>query len=364
MSRRERAVVAMLLLAVGLEPTGSAAMQSEFGRPGLTGGGAERQGGGVVRVVTPLEEPGAGEGSVLQSRGEPAATGETAKIGGSRVEARVFGGGGLLRGGDVNEAAANTSRFTVSSLYEFEEIVTLEDGDTPAAQHAGEYGAEVLVRLTPRFGVVGGLVRIESSSAGRWIETPSARALYPSRSATSLDLRSVALRFGGDYAYPLSGRLSLTMGGGAGLYFTQLRWTQRAEVDFIATTTSDVVTDVRGYGLGVHGGISLAVELSGRLGLIIGVQGVHAEVGGLEGARASTHTGFSHREGRTVTRSTSEEGTLAVLDFGDAPIGGVLGFVEDQALWVECYGPIVESVREAAVGLGGLRFTGGLRIGF
>ena len=124
------------------------------------------------------------------------------------------------------------------------------------------------------------------------------------------------------------------------------------------------MTDVRGYGLGFHGGVSLDIELSGRLGLVIGVQGVHADVGGLEGARESTHTGLSYREGRTVTRSTSEEGTLAVLEFGDAPIGGVLGFVEDQAVWVERYGPIVESVREAAVGLGGLRFTGGLRIGF
>ena len=353
-----------MLLAVALRPAASAAMQSEFEPPGLAGGGAERQGGGVVRSVTPLEEGGDGEGSLVQSREEPAESGETAKLGGSRVEARVFGGGRLLRGGDVNEAVADTSRFTVSSLYEFEEIVTLEGADVPAARQAGEYGAEVLVRLTPRFGVVGALVRLESFSAGRWIETPGARALYPSRSAASLDLRSVALRFGGEYAYPLSGRLSLAAGGGAGLYFTQLRWTQQAEVDFIATTTSDIVTDVRGYGLGLHGGVSLAVELSGRLGLVIGVEGVHADVGGLEGAREATYTAYSHREGRTVTRSTSEEGTLAVLAFGDAPIGGVLGFVEDRAVWVERYGPIVESVREAAVGLGGLRFTGGLRIGF
>ena len=363
MSQRECAVVAMLL-ATALQPMASAARQSEFEPPRRAGGGPERQEGGGLRAVTPIEEAGDGGASVARSQEEPAEGRETARLASSRVEARVFGGGRLLRGGEVNEAVANTSRFTVSSLYEFEEIVTLEDGDAPAARHAGEHGAEVLVRLTPRFGVVGGLVRIESSGAGRWIETPSARALYPSRSAASLDLRAVALKFGGEYAYPLSGRLSLAMGGGAGLYFTQLRWTQQAEVDFIATTTSDVVTDVRGYGLGFHGGVSLAVELSGRLGLVIGVQGVHADIGSLEGARESTHTGFSHREGRTVTRSTSEAGTLAVLEFGDAPIGGVLGFVEDRAVWVERYGPIVESVREAAVGLGGLRFTGGLRIGF
>ena len=219
-----------MLLALRRGPT---AMQSEFDPARLAGGGPERQGSGVLGAVTPLEEAGDGKGSVLRSQAEPAESSEPRKFGGSRVEARVYGGGRLLRGGDVNEAVANTSRFTVSSLYEFEEIVTLDDGDVPAARHAGEYGADVLVRLTPRFGVVGGLVGIESSSAGGWIETPSATFLYPSRSGASLDLRAVALRFGGEYDYPLGGRLSLAVGGGAGLYFTQLQWAQRAEVDFI-----------------------------------------------------------------------------------------------------------------------------------
>ena len=43
---------------------------------------------------------------------------------------------------------------------------------------------------------------------------------------------------------------------------------------------------------------------------------------------------------------------------------GLLGLVEDEALWVERYGPIIRSVEEARAGLGGLRYTGGLRVSF
>ena len=281
---------------------------------------------------------------------------------GSRVDARVYGGGRLLWGGDVNEAVANTMQFTVSQLYEG--LVPLQDGDAPAMRRGREYGADVIVNLTPRFGLVGGVGRIESSSAGGLIETPSSTALYPSRSSAKLELHSVAVRFGGEYAYPLSRRLSVVMEGGAGLYFTRLQWSQRVEVDFIGSTTSDTVSDVRGYDLGFHGGVSFEVSLSERLGLLIGVRGVHANIGGLEGSREGTFTGFSYREGRTVTRSRTEDGTLGILEFSDSPIGGLLGFVEDEALWVEEYGPIVRGVREATAGLGGLRYSGGLRVSF
>ena len=283
----------------------------------------------------------------------------------SRLDARVYGGWRQLWGGDVNEAVGNTSRFTVSSLYEFEEFVALEDVDAPAVRSGGEYGADVVLRLTPRLGIVSGLGWIASSSAGRMIETPRSTALYPSRSSAGLELRSVAVRVGAQYAHPLGRRLQLLVDGGAGLYFTRLQWSQWVRVDFLGGTTSDLLTDVRGYDLGFHGGVSLDVSLSDRMGLVVGVQGVRADVAGLEGFREATYTGFSFREGRVVTRSEREDVTLGILEFNDVPeFSPLLGLVEDEALWVERYGPVIRSVEEARAGLGGLRYTGGLRVSF
>ena len=284
---------------------------------------------------------------------------------GPRVDVRVHGGGRHLWGGNVNEAVAATTLFTVSRLYEFDEPVSLADGDAPATRRSHEYGADVAVRVTPRFGLVVGVSRIESSGEGRLIETPRSTALYPSRSSASLALSAVPVRFGAEYARSLGRRLRLLVEGGAGLYFTRLQWSQRIEVDFFGGTTSELLTDVHGIGLGFHGGVSLDVGLSDRMGLVVGVQGVRADVDDLAGAREATYTGFSFREGRVVTRSEKEDGTLGTLELEGLPeFSPLLGLVEDEARWVERYGPIVRGVEEARAGLGGLRYIAGFRVSF
>ena len=306
-------------------------------------GGAGRHRGGV-RCGSRLREGVCGTGG---ASGDGGVREESA---GSRVELRLYGGWRQLRGGDVNEAVANTTLLTVKSVYEG--LEGLARGDAPATRRGREFGADAIVNLTSGFGLMGGVGWIASASEGRWIETPGSMAIVGSRSSASLRLDSIAVRLGGQYGHALSRRLRLVMDGGAGLYFTRLRWWQRGEIDFFVPTTSEILSDVRGYGLGFHGGVSVDVSVGHGLGLVIGVQGVHAAIGGLEGFREHTYTGFSSREGGVVTRSTRQDGRLAVAEFDNSSVLRVVGPAEEG------------SVREATVGVGGLRYAGGLRVSF
>ena len=309
------------------------------------------------------------EAAVFRHIGRLARTADDApRTDGPNVSVHVYGGWRQLRGGDVNEAAANTSQATVSRLWEG--IVPLQDGDAPAIRRGPQYGADVAVHLTPRFGLVGGVGWIESSSTGRLIETPhsTGSALSQSRSSADLTMRSVPVRFGAQYTHPIGRRLSLVVDGGAGLYFTNLQWSRRAEIDFIfpKSRSGEVISDVSGYGIGFHGGVSLDVSVSDRIGLVFGVQAVHANIGGLDGHRDETYIGYDFLEGREIRRTVKQNGTLAVFELDEYPITPILSLVEDgePVLVDEIFLPIIRSVKEASVGLGGLRYTVGLRVSF
>ena len=271
---------------------------------------------------------------------------------------RVQGGWRQLWGGDVNDAAANNLQWNVFRLSG--ELVPLQEGDAPEVRRGPEYGVDVVVPLTPRFSLVGGVGWLESSGDGRLIETPRSTAPFSGRSSASLQLRAVPLRLGIQYSFPLSRRLSLLLDGGGGLYITRLQWRQSLEVDNLSQTLSE--TDVRGHDVGFHGGLSLDVGLTDRIGLVFGIQGVHANIGGLDGSRDGTYDGFSFLEGRNVRRSTRQDGTLGVFEYDDLPITSLLGLVEDRADVVDEFGSIRRPHREASVGLGGLRYAGALRI--
>ena len=321
-----RLIIALLLL------TATAAAQDEGTLEGFEiTPRAVAQGAAESRPISP----------VAQTAEDPP------RIGGPRVSVRLYGGWRHFWGGDVNEAAANSLQLRINSLYEGD--VQLQDGDAPAIRRGPEYGADVTVHLTPRFGLVGGVGWIESSSAGRLIETPpQSTALRPSRSSADLTLLSVPVRFGAQYTYPISRRLSLVVDGGAGLYFTNLQWSERQDVDL--TWSGEIISDVHGYDVGFHGGVSLDVGVSDRIGLVFGVQGVHANIGGLDGNRDATVYAYYD-----LSLSVKQDGTLGVVELSYTPVTPILTLVEDEQTLVD--GIRRTSVKEASVGLGGLRYT-------
>ena len=323
----------------------------------------------LLPATAAAQHDGAREGLVITPRwfGEEVAesrhTGRLAQAAddaprtdGPNVSVHVYGGWRQLWGGDVNEAAANDLQSQMSLWHGA--LVPLQDGDAPATHRGPEYGADVTVHLTPRFGLVGGVGWIESSSAGRPIEALHRTSLRPMRQSADLTMRSVPVRFGARYTHPISQRLSLVADGGAGLYFTNLQRSRRVEVD-VRSYSAESISDVRGYDIGFHGGVSLDVSVSDGIGLVFGVQGVHANIGGLDGHRDTTSISYDFPEENRRT-----DGTLGVFELDDS-ITPILGLVEDEPLLDLLLFPIViRSVKEASVGLGGLRYTIGLRVSF
>ena len=212
---------------------------------------------------------------------------------------------------------------------------------------------DVVVPLTPRFSLVGGGGWLESSGDGRLLFETPLNTVRSGRSSASLQLRAVPLRLGIQYSFPLSRRLSFLLDGGGGLYITRLQWHSYAEVDVGSLMFE---RGVRGYDVGFQGGLSLDVGLTDRIGLVFRIQGVHANIGGLDGY------GISPLEGRDFRISTKQDGTLAVFEIEDRPITSRVGFVEDRADSVDEFGSTRRPHREASVGLGGLRYASALRI--
>lgn len=285
------------------------------------------------------------------------------------LSVRVFGGWRWLRGGDVNTGVAETMRqdlsFRLGERVTLPEVVREVGGGVPALLRGTEMGADVIVDLTPRWGLVGGVGWIESLSEGM-ITTPPRTYRWPSRTSMTLELGAVPVRFGVQYAYPVGRRVRLLAAGGPTLYLTRLRWSNRFEVDTARwmrlfgvdpgiLTKREVFNDTRGYGFGMHGGLWVDVSLSARFGLLVGVEGTLANIGGLEGTVETRHTGSDEQF------DGIEKGTLRLLQFGDPPRYSWM-LVGDRSATYRGISPT--DVRDARLGLGGLRLSSGVRIRF
>lgn len=272
---------------------------------------------GLRRAVT--EPPGAGRGLSL----------------------RTYGSGLQLRGGDINNAVAALATGFQWLIRNEASTLPGGGGDVAATRSGVEFGADVILHLTPRLGLVGGVGRITSSSEGA-IETPLRDEPFPFVQSTALGVHAVPVRFGVLYTLPIARRLAVGLEGGAGIYFTRLRWSHHLDVSGRVT---DWLTEVQGQDLGVHGGLWIDIDLADRIGLVFGIQGTHADISGLAGFREGM---YSYRA------ETRDEGTLSLAEEGLLVVG--------NAPWATI-GALTPG-RDASVGLGGFRIATGLRIAF
>lgn len=157
------------------------------------------------------------------------------------------------------------------------------------------------------------------------------------RNSTALRLRAIPLRLGVQYAHPLGRRISLGLEGGAGLYFTQLFWSHHLDVTH---RTTGWISETRGLGLGLHGGVSVDFGLSDRLGLVFDVVVMRANIAGLHGFHEST---FGYRS------PIRDDGALRL---SETPWCAQFLVVGNRSWLNDRYGPITP-IREASVGLGG-----------
>ena len=274
---------------------------------------------------------------------------ETVQSAMRRVSVRLSGALRWLHGGDVNGGVAAWSQAFESLLGN--EVVGLQPGgggDVAALSRGTEFDVDVIVQLTPRVAILGGFGLVDGASEGT-IENPVVYGGFRSatRNSTGLRVRAIPMRFGGQYRFPLGRRVGLALEGGASLYFTDLSWSHHLDV---SGRTSNWVSETHGQDLGFHGGVWLDVGLSHRFGLVFGVEGVHANIAGLDGYREGT---FSYR---------SPVRDAGALRLADTPWDTQFLVVGDGTWLDERYGPLTPA-EDASVGLGGFRLSVGVRIG-
>ena len=274
------------------------------------------------------------------------------------LSVRTYGGWRQLQGGDINDAVATLAGVLEAGVAQRASTLAGGGGNVAALRRGSEYGADVIVHVTPRIGLVGGVGWTKSTSEGV-LDTLPARQWYAEgpllSQRTTLLVRAVPVRFGVQYAYPVGRRVGVVLEGGGGLYFTRLRWSHQ-----LAGNRSNTwrLADTSGHGVGVHGGVWADIGFTDRFGLLFGAQWTHANVGGLVGYREGNLFQLINYDDRLQTR---EEGTLRLArSFQD---GTEFLIVGDGTWMEEAFGPLIY-VRDASVGLGGLRITSGLRIGF
>ena len=259
--------------------------------------------------------------------------------GGRGLSVRAYGGWRQLRGGDINDTVAAFAHILSTSA----STLPGGGGDVAATRRGSEVGADVIVHVTLRIGLVGGIGWIASASEGA-LETPLRHEPSGFLQSTALRVRAIPVRFGVQYTYPVGRRVGVTLEGGAGVYFSRLQYSHR--VDATGRIT-DWHTDGSGYDLGGHGGVWVDVSVANRIGLVVGVHGTHANIGGLVGFRAGRFSdGFE----------SIHEGTLRLVEDSVGVPFLIVG-TTDQ------FGSLTP-VRDARIGLGGLRITSGLRIAF
>ena len=266
---------------------------------------------------------------------------------GRRLSVRAHGGWRMLRGGNINDTVAAFAQGWESHIRNEASTLPGGGGDVAATRRGREIGADVIVHVTPRIGLVGGIGWITSDSEGL-LETPLEFTFFPILQSSELHVRAVPVRFGVQYTYPVGRRVGVTLEGGAGVYFSRLQWSHRLDT---TSGFADWRTDASGHDLGGHGAVWLDVSVTDRIGLVVGVHAAHANIGGLSGIRSGRYTYQSE---------TLDEGALRLVEDS---IGFPFLVVGDGSWTTDRFGTLTP-VGDARVGLGGFRVTSGLRIAF
>ena len=221
-----------------------------------------------------------------------------------------------------------------------------------------EYGGDVIIHFTSRFGIGVGVSRLEASQASEIVASNPLFSSLEFQIFNTLEVRAVPIRLGVFYTLPASNRLNVILNAGVGFYPTDFLWNWRFDNVTAGSVTraTDVDTQASGTGVGYHGGVVVEFALVERVGVFFEGQGTYVKVGGLDGTAEGT---YSYRS------PTTEDGTIYYGELEAGPTTGLdstlpmIGLSNEPPSFDGLTG-----VREAEVNLGGVRLIGGVRIRF
>lgn len=185
-----------------------------------------------------------------------------------------------------------------------------------------ETAGEIIFHLNPRFAISGGVGYIEGKFSNK--RTTTFEGVTTGSSGTDFKAKAIPVTAGLAYAFPLSGRSRVSIGAGAGYYFTSFSTSSFRETD--SAYRQDTFRDGHGGSFGMHGGIAFEYDLSKNVAILIEGFGRYAKISGFEGttAQSDTNNNNSSMDGTFYTHEhlvwTGE--WLTRVAFGSEPPSG------------------------------------------
>jgi hypothetical protein len=222
--------------------------------------------------------------------------------GGLKFDLRIHGGYSHLAAADVNKGSGG--------YYEFYNLLAEYggyglEGGTKALHGGYDFGADVVLPLSPRLGVGIGLGYMRSAGRTDMTLTIDTQDLVVSVGSS---LSAIPLRLGVFYTLPLAGRLSLTANAGAAVYLG-LRFHDSYRYEQGSVWGEQMISANRtsfSANLGGQGGLGFDYRVTSKWGFFVEAQGRYARFKNFGQATievASAEGGSQTREGKIYLRS-------------------------------------------------------------
>jgi opacity protein-like surface antigen len=253
---------------------------------------------------------------------------------GVKFSLRVHGGYSYLQTADANTGSGG--------WFDFYEILAAEQGLTTEGAyspfHGGyDFGADLILQLSPRFGVGIGLGYLQSSETSTM--TISSIDVSVLMNGTP-KLSAMPIRLGVFTTWPLGGKLNFTANAGAA-YYAAVKFSAllrlEAQVDAEWLEQSITANMNRLGNIGFQGGLGLEYALSPRMFLFVEAQGRYASFKNFDTATGASDSSFGtptedvgkiYLETNTETEETWT--WFIVSDTEPTPIPGVAAYREPK----------------------------------
>jgi opacity protein-like surface antigen len=222
-------------------------------------------------------------------------------------------------------------------------------GETNPIRMGYDFGADLIVNLTPRIGLGFGAGYIQGTKeSGITFTQGSDKIAMTSKP----NIRAIPLRAGLFLNLPMGERAYFNLNVGAGYYLSKYSYEWKIEgMSFGGTVYDKITQEVTANGFGFHGGIGLEFDLTSNLAFFIEGQARYAKIGGFEGTAKED----------SVDGSEQEEGKLYYYELQfDTDYNFKQVFIRQT----KPSDPEIINVREAKVDFSGLYAVAGIRIKF
>ncbi len=254
---------------------------------------------------------------------------------------KLAAGLSFFSGGDFNRGAAGMFD---SSADDIRSWGYTEESRAPRSLRSGfDVGGDIIYYLTTRIGIGLGMDYIHASADSAFMFRGN--DLVTIKMYSTPWFNGYCPRLGLFYDLPVNRWLALSFSGGPALFFVKYNYNRNV---FAPPVAEDFYQQAKAVGIGLQGGLGLALHLNPRVAVFLEAQGRFAKISGFEGSEKVSHevNGWPNiREAR---------GTLYLVERYRYPELSVLADGDTG----------VQNASKAVLDLTGVTFLAGLRLRF